>query len=229
MSGPYPSYSYSYTIGRPPERVHRTSTSRTEILHLSIAYAVLTFDLVLLFGGLTFYAHPVLQLVAIAALAALTGFVSHEMAHKISAQRGGYWAEFRLSPIGLLVSVLTAAAGFLFAAPGATMIGGMANLRDWGRTSLAGPATNFVYALIFLTGAFASARVPGWTYLSTIFLFLAYINGLFSAFNMIPFGPLDGAKVLRWSGPVWVVCFVTFGALAAVLYYFLYVLGLPAL
>ncbi|MFZ0829724.1 MAG: metalloprotease [Thermoplasmata archaeon] len=229
MSGPSPNYAYSYTVGRPPATIHRTSTSSTEILHLSIAYLVLTFDLVLLFGGLTFYARPFLELVATAAVAALTGFVAHEMAHKVSAQRGGYWAEFRLSPVGLFISVITAAAGFLFAAPGATMIGGMASLRDWGRTSLAGPATNFVFALAFLSAAFAIQGVAAWAPLTQILLFLAYINALFAAFNLVPFGPLDGAKVLRWSAPVWAVSFVTFGALTAALYFFTYVIGLPAL
>jgi Zn-dependent protease len=227
VSGPYPNYTYSYTIGRPPAAVHRTSTSRTELLHLSIAYVVLTFDLVLLFGGPTFYDRPSVELVATAAVAALTGFIAHEMAHKISAQRGGYWAEFRLSPFGLIVSLITAAAGFLFAAPGATMIGGMGNVRDWGRTSLAGPATNFVLALVFLSGAFATEGVAGWAFLSPVLLFLAFINGWFAAFNMVPFGPLDGAKVLRWSGPIWAVSFVTFGALAGLLYFFVYVIGLP--
>jgi Zn-dependent protease len=227
VSGPYPSYAYSYTIGRPPATVHRTSTSRTEIIHISIAYVVLTFDLVLLFGGPTFYDHPALELVVTAAAAALTGFVAHEMAHKISAQRGGYWAEFRLSPIGLVISVITALAGFLFAAPGATMIGGMANLRDWGRTSLAGPATNFVFALAFLAGAFATEGIAAWSFLPPTLLFLAFINAWFAAFNMIPIGPLDGAKVLRWSGPLWAACFVVFGALAGALYFFVYVIGLP--
>ncbi|MCI4353517.1 MAG: metalloprotease [Thermoplasmata archaeon] len=219
MYRPNPNYTYSYTVGPPPVSAHRTSTSPTELTHLWIAFAVLTLDLMLLLGGPSFFRGPVPLLVGIAASAALTGFVAHEIAHKVSAQLRGYSAEFRLSPIGLIVSLLTASAGFLFAAPGATMIVGMANLRDWGRTSLAGPATNFAFALVFLAAALVAPSPSGASSLPASLLFLAYINGWFAAFNMIPFGPLDGAKVLRWSRPVWVGSFLVFAALAGTLFY----------
>jgi len=209
---------YSYTVGQPP--AYRASTSSTEILHLAVAYVVLTFDLLLILGWPYFYTHDVLLYTAIAASAALTGFIAHEMAHKIVAQSSGYWAEFRLSPLGLVTSVIIAAAtGFLFAAPGATMIGGMGNLRDWGRTSLAGPAVNFVFSLGFLAASLVLGSYASLSYAASVLLFLAFINAWFAAFNMIPFGPLDGAKVWRWSHQIWVVAFVAFAVLAGALYY----------
>jgi len=219
MSGPYPTYAYSYTVGRPLAATHRTSTSPTELTHLAIAFVVLTVDLVLILRYLAFLNGSLLLLTTLAASSALTGFLAHEMAHKLSAQRRGYWAEFRLSPFGLIISLLTAAAGFLFAAPGATMIGGMANPQDWGRTSLAGPVTNFAFGMVFFSASLVTAAIPAQAWLAPVLLFLAFINGWFAAFNMIPFGPLDGAKVLRWSRSTWAVSFVIFAAMAGLLYY----------
>ncbi len=221
-----PAYRYSYTVG--PPTVHRTSTSRTEVLHLSIAYLVLTFDIMLLLGGPYFFTGPVLVYLAIGASAALTGFVAHEMAHKVVAQMSGYWAEFRLSPFGLVLSVITAAVGFLFAAPGATMIGGMGSVRDWGRTSLAGPMTNFAFALAFTGAAAALTASVTLAYAAGTVLFIGFINTWFATFNMIPVGPLDGAKVFRWSRTTWAVCFVAFAALAGSLGYFVYVAGVTS-
>lgn len=224
---PSPSYAYSYTSG--PPSAHRPSTSRTEVVHLTVAYVVLTFDVMLLLGGLYFFEGPVLLYAAIGASAALTGFVAHEMAHKVVAQMGGYWAEFRLSPFGLVLSVITASFGFLFAAPGATMIGGMGNVRDWGRTSLAGPTVNFAFALGLVAASVFLRTFTSLWFAAGVILFIAYINALFAAFNMIPVGPLDGAKVLRWNSTVWALAFVAFAAMTGLLAYFVYVAGLGAL
>jgi len=213
-SGPYaPRYSYTWTPSRAP--VSRLTTSRTELLHIAIAYLVLTADLTILFSGGSFLAGRggvistvSLTVVLIAAAAALTGFVAHEMAHKIVAQRLGFWAEFRMSPIGLVLSVITAFIGFLFAAPGATMVGGMSSVdrREWGETSVAGPLTNFSFAALFYLASIAVFS-PFHVAVSSL-LFLAWINLIFAGFNMLPIGPLDGAKVLRWSVGVWVAVFV---------------------
>lgn len=225
MSAPYPRYSYTYTTGPRVSPQRPASTSAIELRHLAIASLVLTLDFVLIYGQHSLYsAGTEAVIVATSAAAALTAFVAHEMAHKLSAQRRGYWAEFRMSPAGLLVSVITAYIGFLFAAPGATMIGGMSNPSDWGRTSLAGPLTNFAFALLFLSASVGvSVLAPAESLFSGSLLFLAFINGWFGAFNMIPIGPLDGAKVFRWSRGVWVVSFVVFVALAGSLYFLFFI------
>lgn len=228
MGGRYPQTGYSYTIGSPLPARRPVATSKTEVTHLVVAALVLTLDIAILFGGLALYAvRQEVLLLATAAGATLTGFVAHEMAHKVSAQRRGYWAEFRLSPFGLLISVVTAVVGFLFAAPGATMIGGMANPRDWGRTSLAGPMTNFAFSVAFLAGASLAGEYPGGQTVKAVLLFLALINGWFAAFNMIPIGPLDGAKVFRWSRPTWAVGFSAFAVLAILLYLLVPIGALP--
>ncbi|MGI0068445.1 MAG: hypothetical protein ACREB9_08605, partial [Thermoplasmata archaeon] len=154
MTGSTPRYYYTvYPRAPAPGRV---STSRVEVAHIVIAYLVLTFDLVLILSGSTYLARGSFALsfnaytIEVAAAAALTGFLAHEMAHKIAAQRRHSWAEFRMFPVGLIFSVFTAAFGFLFAAPGATMVGGMQDSRAWGETSLAGPVTNLGFATVFL-------------------------------------------------------------------------------
>lgn len=212
MSGWTPNASY-WTGSQPRER-HRVTTSPTELVHLFVAYAVLSVDLLLIYGAL----HPASGAATVnvpllvtglpfALTAALTGFVAHEMAHKVSAQRHGFWAEFRMSPFGLVFSLATAFFGFLFAAPGATIIGGMGDVREWGRTSLAGPALNLVEGAGFFVAAVASWDLfhagTAWAVLAL----LAFINGWFAAFNLIPVGPLDGAKVLRWNKGIWAVSF----------------------
>ena len=202
-------YDVSWTAARPAGRL---TTSRTELVHLGAAYLVLTTGLVLIFSGNTFlgsgFAPPGVAgisatVVVVSALAALTGFVAHEMAHKLAAQRRGFWAEFRASPYGLLMALVTSIVGFILAAPGATVVGGMSglDLRSWGRTSLAGPMSNVAFAAVFYVAAIA-AYLDG----SAVFvwlLILAFINAWFGTFNLAPWGILDGFKVFRWDRGVW--------------------------
>ncbi|MHB1435584.1 MAG: zinc metalloprotease [Thermoplasmata archaeon] len=211
MNGPnriYTTYTTSRTIPVPAPGFH---TSRVELQHILLAYVVLTVDLAIILNG-----DGVLSLAAVggaytlswdvvllAAIAALTGFLAHEMAHKYYAQRHGFWAEFRMSPFGLIFSLLTAFAGFLFAAPGATVIQGMADLRSWGRTALSGPASNLLFAGGFLAGTFSVAALGSGSFWIGALALLTFFNAWFAAFNLIPLGPLDGAKVWRWSKPVW--------------------------
>ncbi|MCI4369500.1 MAG: metalloprotease, partial [Thermoplasmata archaeon] len=177
-------------MGPRPVETYRLSTSTTELSHLLIAYLVLSFDFALIRANLLTGQSPLTRLDVIAqglpfgAVAALTAFVAHEMAHKFSAQQHGFWAEFRMSPSGLFLSVVVALFGFLIAAPGATVVGGMGDVREWGRTSLAGPVVNVAQGSLFLAGAAVAAGVgsDGW---ATTLLLLALLNGWFGAFNLI--------------------------------------------
>ena len=119
---------YRYTVwttAAPPLSTH--PTSRTELIHVTIAFLVLTGDLFIILSGRGFLetgtlsgliAPVALYYVLLAVAAALTGFIAHEMAHKVVARRLGYWAEFRMWPMGLLLSIITSVGGVLFAAPG---------------------------------------------------------------------------------------------------------------
>jgi Zn-dependent protease len=231
-SGPYTPYTYTWTPAQPlRSRVH---TSPQELVQISGAFAVLTLDflLILYFGGI-FYGPgilavlPLWEAVAVAATSSLTAFVAHEMAHKVSAQRGGYWAEFRWAPLWLAFSVFTSYLGFLFAAPGATVVGGMGNPRDWARTSLAGPLVNMVFAVGFYAGSLAAWSSGSLVYFPL--LVIAFFNGWFGAFNLIPLGPLDGAKVLHWSTTTWLAAFAVAAAVAGVCFVGLVYFGRPVL
>ena len=223
-----------YTIGYRPVATNRLSTSRTEILHLLIASAVLSLDFALIrtsFLGSGVFGVPnpsdILTWLPFGVAAALTGFVVHEMAHKVSAQRHGFWAEFRMSPFGLLLSLFMAAiAGFVIAAPGATMIGGMGDVREWGRTSLAGPSVNLVEGAIFIGAAFVTAANGlGVAWVESLLL-LGFLNTWWATFNLIPYGPLDGAKVWRWNHAIWVGAFVLSAGFAAATF-FVSLVGIP--
>jgi Zn-dependent protease len=224
----------SYWVGSRPREVHRFTTSLTEIGHLLLAFGVLTLDLVLLQSGegLGILSQPTGRVnwgvyFAIGAAAALTGFLAHEIAHKFVAQRRGLWAEFRASPMGLLFSFITASIGFLFAAPGATVVDGFGDVKDWGLISVAGPVLNLLEGGAFFGLYWYFSAHPGMATLAATCGFLAYINGWFATFNLIPVGPLDGRKVWRWSPPVWVASIVIAGALAVTAFYYVYLGVIP--
>jgi len=215
----------------------RLTFSRTEVGQLALAFLVLTVDMALISsrapsmfpnvptGSFLYYAYYAL----FGATAALTGFVAHELAHKFSAQRHGFPAEFRMYPVGLLVSLITAFLGFLFAAPGATVVGGMTDTREWGRTSLAGPLFNLVAGSAFLLAALGSwdlfGSIVSWKVLGQ----LAFFNGWFATFNLLPFGPLDGRKVLRWNWGYWIAFFALGIAITAFAYVQIFIDGAPGL
>jgi Zn-dependent protease len=228
-------YRYQYYVTPTPPEAGRVTTSGKELGQITAAALVLTLDFVLiLYGGGYVYSERLnllaglpLWLLATAAATSLTAFVCHELAHKISAQRRGYWAEFRWAPVWLLFSIFTSYfAGFLFAAPGATVVGGMGDPREWARTSLAGPLTNMGFAAAFFGGAAVLFQL-GNPYFVAL-LVVAYFNAFFGAFNLVPFGPLDGAKVFGWSKSVWVLSFLVAAAEAVVVYLVLFV-GVPLL
>src|SRR2546425_7841333 len=130
--------------------------SGTELTQIVIAVAALTLAFTIAqIGGVYAFGFSSanlseLGLIALASfVAVITAFLLHELAHKALAQRYGCYAEFRAYPMGLLIGILTAAFGFLFAAPGAVMISGSVSPRQNARISAAGPGTNFALAGTF--------------------------------------------------------------------------------
>ena len=142
------------------------------------------------------------------------GFLLHELAHKVVAIRFGQVAEFRADYGMLGLAIAAGLAGFLFAAPGAVYHRGQITARENGLIALAGPVTNVGLAAVFLPLAF----VPG--VVGDIGNLGVAVNLLLAGFNMIPFGPLDGRKVLRWSRVVFALVFVPTAGLAAWLFLF---------
>ena len=126
-----------------------------------------------------------------------TAFVFHELGHKFAAIHLGYHAEYRLWTAGLALAVFLAIfTGFVFAAPGAVYVLGFPNRRDNGIISFAGPLVNFIVALLSLITIILFS--PGYA-LTTILYAIFQVNAFIGFFNMLPFYPLDGSKVLAWS------------------------------
>lgn len=172
--------------------------------------------------------NPVTALVVfgIALLTVGIGFILHEMAHKFTAIRYGYWAEFRKDNNMLLVAVaLASLVGFVFAAPGATVIysndGRGLSREQNGKISAAGPVVNLVLcipfaALLVLAGGLNSLNG---NILAQIGLAGVQINAMIAAFNMLPISILDGNKVFSWNIPVFfLLILAAFGTLVASFY-----------
>jgi Zn-dependent protease len=183
-------------------------------MHIGIAVAVLTIAFALAFSDFFAYsasyiANPSLlaQYFLAAFVAVGTGFLLHELAHKMVAQRYGCWAEFRSDRMGLLLALITSFFGIVFAAPGAVYIAGGIDKEQNGKISLSGPLTNVFIAVGFI-GLFFLFLEAG-LFLNEPFVyfllsFVAQVNLFLAGFNMIPFMPFDGAKVVRWNAGIYV-------------------------
>ena len=166
-----------------------------------------------------------LVIFAIALLTVGIGFILHEMAHKFTAIRYGYWAEFHKDNSMLLIAVVVASlVGFVFAAPGATVIytnpyeGRGLTREENGKISAAGPATNLLlcipFAALYVLGGGLSAA--GGSLLAVVGLAGIQINAMIAAFNMLPFGPLDGRKIWDWNAVAFTLLIAaSFGLLVA--------------
>lgn len=137
----------------------------------------------------------------ISAIVVGTGFIFHELAHRQVARKFGAHAEYRAWQAGLLFALFSAFLGFIFAAPGAVYIYGNINRRENGLVSLAGPATNIAVAAVFLV--LGLLNLSNWTDLLGAMGFR--INMFLALFNLIPFPPLDGSKVIAWNRIAWAI------------------------
>jgi Zn-dependent protease len=151
------------------------------------------------------------------------GFILHEMAHKFTAIKYGFWAEFRKDNIMLLVAVtLAALVGVVFAAPGATMIYGSGITREQnGKISAAGPLTNLIlcipFGILLLVSGYLSGE--GRSFAMLFGMVGLQVNAMVAAFNMLPVSVLDGKKVLAWNPLVFIALIAAaFGVLIATLY-----------
>jgi Zn-dependent protease len=156
------------------------------------------------------------------------GFILHEMAHKFTAIRYGYWAEFRKDNSMLLIAIaLASLVGFVFAAPGATVIydaNGRGISRELnGKISAAGPLTNLLLCIPFALLAFTGSLFlnPNSSLLAQIGIFGVQINAMIASFNMLPVSILDGRKIMAWNIAVFVLLILAaFGLLVGSFYYF---------
>ncbi|MFB0561735.1 MAG: AN1-type zinc finger domain-containing protein [Candidatus Lokiarchaeia archaeon] len=145
-------------------------------------------------------------------LIVVASFLLHEFAHKFVAQIYNLWAEFRLILSGALITLVSILSPLKFLVPGAVMISGPTDWHTVGKTSLSGPLVNLILGSILfgLTFIFQDVGVQSLfsqVNLYQILLIGASINADLGIFNMLPFGPFDGLKVMKWSFPIWLAVF----------------------
>ncbi|MCZ7381523.1 MAG: hypothetical protein O8C64_08165 [Candidatus Methanoperedens sp.] len=175
-----------------------------EIVHLVASLLVLT----IAFS----YPSTGMEALGIAAIGVGSGFLLHELAHKFTAQKYGYVADYEASPMGLLMAIglsVITKGSFVFAAPGAVMIRGKWThhediysepAKEFAYISISGAVVNLALAVLFYTASLFVAQ-SGLAY--AVLTKSAFINVFLAGFNMIPFGPLDGAKVWRYNPVLW--------------------------
>jgi Zn-dependent protease len=193
--------------------------SQKELRDLSISAVVLTLCFTLqryygLWTSIAEYPGFFLNILLISFVAVITAFIFHELAHKYVAQKYGYWAEYRASYFFLAVALACALfLGFVFAAPGAVVIAGYLSRRENGIISVAGPLTNYFVALaltpFLLVHGLAGMLSP---IAHLLVESIVVVNLFIAGFNMIPFGNLDGAKVLAWNWKVWLGTIIAIGS-----------------
>lgn len=187
------------------DKIDREERKDLGIACLALALA---FTLVFIRGGWNTWADLILIFV-ISVITVGAAFILHEMAHKFTAMKFGYYAAFRKDNGMLLMGVaLAALVGVVFAAPGATVIYGQPGRemtkRENGLISVAGPVVNLCLGVLFfviLIAGFALQSLPvilaGTMGLS--------VNGMIAFFNLLPISVLDGKKVLAWNPVVFAV------------------------
>ena len=139
----------------------------------------------------------------------IVAFLCHELAHKVLAQMFGYWAEFRLNTWGVALTLLSYFSPVKLVAPGAVLIDGQMYWNDFGKIAVAGPLTNIGQALLFIV----MQNLTG----NAVLKDLAYVgfslNSTLAVINLLPYGMLDGAKVLQWNWKVWLIVTAIAGTL----------------
>lgn len=76
-----------------------------EIRDLIIAFFIISLCFALLYAGRD--SNVVLSILPMVMVGVGLGFILHELGHKFTSMRYGYWAEFKLWPQGLILALIT--------------------------------------------------------------------------------------------------------------------------
>ncbi|MEA3364258.1 MAG: site-2 protease family protein, partial [Candidatus Hydrogenedentes bacterium] len=126
------------------------------------------------FEDLSAQTYWIMALVGAAGL--FLSIILHELGHSLVARR-----------FGLPIKSITL---FLFGGV-ADMEEEPANAKVELLMAVAGPATSIVLSLVFFASSFAFAPSEGISPLQGVLIYLAWLNGILAAFNLLPAFPLD--------------------------------------
>lgn len=197
---------------------------KDEAVQIVISVLAISFAMAIVFAGLDGmlgYPREFLFFLAPLIVTLGSGFILHEMAHKLVAIYYGAQARFRMWTQGLIFMLVTSFFGILFAAPGAVYIySDRISKRENGIISIAGPALNVALAFFFIAlqriapieQFFSFLLLSGLDFtpygisagILKVWKFGAAMNVMLALFNMIPAFPLDGSKVFAWNKLVWI-------------------------
>jgi len=192
--------------GWPAIQPTRRIILQSEWLHLLIGSLLVTlvgFSLI----GYDFRLSPLI--LGISAMGFIASFLLHELAHRGYARSRGLQARFKLDTLGALLTLVTAIPliPFKIIAPGVVVISGLASMEVVGMAALVGPSVNLALSACMSIAAYVAASL-GWGAAYYMLSRLGALNAFIALFNLIPFGGLDGRKVLAWSPSRWVAALV---------------------
>ncbi|MHA1727276.1 MAG: hypothetical protein ACTSWY_00930 [Promethearchaeota archaeon] len=143
----------------------------------------------------------------------LLAFLVHEFSHRQVARHFKMQTKFRLFKSGMIMTLIFLFLPIKFALPGAVVVLGLENIGyETGLCKLAGPLSNLILGtIIFVISFFPFILFP----LNWFLLTAASFNFQLGAFNMLPFGILDGDNIRKWKPKVWFLFFLLLLTLSA--------------
>jgi hypothetical protein len=135
------------------------------------------------------------------AVICLIAGLSHEMVHKIAGKLLKIRSEYTFWPFGSLMTLLTAFLGNAFGLQGMLVDEVEAGVEKWkvGVMKLSG--------LMFSTLMLLVSAAANFFYPSVVFQMISSISGILSMGEVLPFRPMDGYDIRKWSIPLWVATF----------------------
>ncbi len=181
---------------------------------------------IMLAFGSSYLIRGEIEVFAIVGIAAFLASIPHELAHKYSAVRLGCYARYILSPVGLLITLVSAIPylPIRFLMPGYVVVSSpyydpVINKRVNGIVSYAGPLVNIVLGVASILAYHFLIpwliHVYGLSYwiivLAWFLIVNTQINGWVAIFNLLPIPPLDGSKIIAWKPLIWIIMIVAAG------------------
>ncbi len=181
----------------------------SEVIHLIIASVLI---LSLSISGFISQGLGIIEIVFLS-LMYLVAFLSHEFAHRQTAVHFGLQTKFRLFTMGVIMTAVCIFLPIKFALPGAVVVLGLENIsRETGLIKLAGPLANLVLGTLLFILGIIPLFTDAWRLL---ILTGANFNFMLGAFNMLPFGILDGDNIRKWNPRIWLLFFLILLAMLA--------------